>query len=200
MTQNTLDIPDRILGQLGNREHLALRAFSPRDQKAVKAAAETMRANPDFDAEKVITELGVGEALISFLDEKGTPTIVERATVIAPSSQMGILDPARVNGIINQSLLSGKYSEPVDRESAFEKINAQAQPVQTTAEAPTAASTAPIQESGGLLGSVTEFIFGSTGPRGGHREGVLEKSAKQVAGQVARDAIRGVLGSLIKRR
>ena len=200
VTQNPLDIPDRILGQLGNRVQHALRAFSPRDQKAVKAAAETMRANPDFDAEKVITELGVGEALISFLDEKGTPTIVERATVIAPSSQMGILDPARVNGIINQSLLSGKYSEPVDRESAFEKINAQAQPVQTTAEAPTAASTAPIQESGGLLGSVTEFIFGSTGPRGGHREGVLEKSAKQVAGQVARDAIRGVLGSLIKRR
>jgi len=122
VTQNPLDIPDSVLGQLGNRVQHALRAFTPRDQKAVKAAAQTLRANPAFDAETAITELGVGEALVSFLDEKGRPEIVERAMVIAPQSKMGALGDEGLNRAINKSPLYGRYEEAIDRESAYEKI------------------------------------------------------------------------------
>ena len=194
VTQNPLDIPDRILGQLGNRVQHALRAFSPRDQKAVKAAAQTMRANPAFDAEKVITELGVGEALISFLDEKGTPSIVEKGTVIAPCSRMGILTPEEYQAIITKSTLKGKYEQTIDKESAYEKLSQQ-QPV----TANTAPNTAENSSDAGMVGYLKDFIFGSTGPRGGHRAGIIEKSSKQVAGQVTRDIIRGILGNIIKK-
>ncbi len=119
VTQNPSDIPDKVLGQLGNRVQHALRAFTPRDQKAVKSAAETLRANPAFDAVAALQALGTGEALISFLDEKGSPSIVERAMVIAPGSRMGPLTQDERNDLINHSPLYGKYDEEVDRESAL---------------------------------------------------------------------------------
>jgi DNA helicase HerA-like ATPase len=120
VTQNPLDVPEKILGQLGNRVQHALRAFTPRDQKAVQAAAETMRANPKFDAAAAITELGVGEALVSFLDEKGRPTIVERAFIFPPASRLGPLTPEERKAIINASPMLAAYGTTVDRESAYE--------------------------------------------------------------------------------
>ena len=120
VTQNPLDVPEKILGQLGNRVQHALRAFTPRDQKAVKAAAETMRGNPKFDAAAVITELGVGEALISFLDEKGRPNIVDRAIVFPPASRLGPLTPDERKAAIQASPMLKAYGTAVDRESAFE--------------------------------------------------------------------------------
>jgi len=122
VTQNPLDIPDTVLGQLGNRVQHALRAYTPRDQKAVKAAAETFRANPAISVETVITELGVGEALVSFLDEKGRPTIVERAFVCPPQSQIGPITPEQRSTLLQTSLVAGVYEKVVDRESAFEKL------------------------------------------------------------------------------
>ncbi len=120
VTQNPLDVPEKILGQLGNRVQHALRAFTPRDQKAVQAAAETMRANPKFDAATAITELGVGEALVSFLDEKGRPNIVERALIFPPASRLGPLTDAERQGVIQASPLLATYGQTVDRESAYE--------------------------------------------------------------------------------
>lgn len=122
VSQNPSDIPDNVLGQLGNRVQHALRAFTPKDQKAVKAAAQTMRANPAFDTEKAIQELGIGEALISFLDAKGSPSVVERAMVIAPCSRMGPVTEDERNGLINHSPVYGKYEDDVDRESAYEML------------------------------------------------------------------------------
>ncbi len=122
VTQNPLDIPDTVLGQLGNRVQHALRAFTPRDQKAVKAAAETMRANPAFDAEAAISELGVGEALVSTLDEKGRPTPVERVYMLAPASRIGPLDQAERERLLKESIVTGIYDEVQDRESAYEKL------------------------------------------------------------------------------
>ena len=122
VTQNPLDIPDKVLAQLGNRVQHALRAFTPRDQKAVKAAAETMRANPKLNTATAIMELAVGEALISFLDAKGTPAITERAFVLPPASQIGPITPQQRRGLIDGSVVAGIYEKPVDRESAFEML------------------------------------------------------------------------------
>jgi len=198
VTQNPLDIPDSVLGQLGNRVQHALRAFTPRDQKAVKAAAQTLRANPAFDAETVITELGVGEALVSFLDEKGRPEVVQRAMVIAPESKMGMLGDDERNKAINQSPLYGRYEDSIDRESAYEKITAQgfgtvAAPQQTGTQKP--AEQTP--SGGGLLGGLNEILFGSTGPRGGKRDGVVQVAAKSMARDLGRQILRGVLGSIM---
>ena len=126
VTQNPLDVPDTVLGQLGNRVQHALRAFTPRDQKAVKAAAETMRANPKLDTQKAITELGVGEALISFLDEKGRPSVVERAFVLPPASRIGPITPEERKAVIAASAVAGVYEKTVDRESAYEKLKGRA--------------------------------------------------------------------------
>lgn len=128
VTQNPLDIPDTVLGQLGNRVQHALRAFTPRDQKAVKAAAETFRANPNLDVNAAITELAVGEALVSLLDEKGTPGLVERALVVPPGSQIGPITPAERAEIIRASVLAGHYEKMIDRESAYEILNKKAAP------------------------------------------------------------------------
>ena len=122
VTQNPLDIPENVLGQLGNRVQHALRAFTPRDQKAVRSAAQTMRANPDFDTEKAITELSVGEALVSLLDEKGRPAMVERAFILPPASRIGPHTEAERQSIINSSVIFGHYEQMVDRESAYEII------------------------------------------------------------------------------
>src|SRR6266567_1493613 len=143
VTQNPLDVPETVLGQLGNRVQHALRAFTPRDQKAVKAAAETMRANPKLDTEKAIQDLGVGEALISFLDEKGRPAMVERAFVLPPASRIGPITADERKATIAASPLAGVYEKVVDRESAYERLKGRA-----AAAAPGAATSAPGAASG----------------------------------------------------
>ncbi len=134
VTQNPIDIPDVVLGQMGNRVQHALRAFTPRDQKAVKAAADTFRQNPDIDIVTVVTELGVGEALVSFLDEKGMPSIVQRAFVVPPPSQIGPITPQQRQQIITSSVLYGHYEKQLDRESAFEILKGRAQAAAEAAE------------------------------------------------------------------
>ncbi|HGJ5898385.1 helicase HerA-like C-terminal domain-containing protein [Arsenophonus apicola] len=192
VTQNPLDIPDNILGQLGNRVQHALRAFTPRDQKAVKAAAETMRANPKFKAEQAITELGVGEALISFLDEKGRPNIVQRAFVIAPDSRMGILTSEERSQLLNHSDLYGKYEKMLDRESAYEKLANQTSD-NITATSQTNQITKNSEDSG-IVGGLKDFLFGSTGPRGGKKEGLVQTATKSAVRQISNQIIRGILG------
>ncbi|HSN41516.1 MAG TPA: helicase HerA-like domain-containing protein [Burkholderiales bacterium] len=198
VTQNPLDIPDTVLGQLGNRVQHALRAFTPRDQKAVKAAATTMRANPGLDVETAITELGVGEALVSLLDEKGRPAMVERAFVVPPGTRIGAVTPQERAAIMNGSLLAGVYDKVEDRESAYEKLT---QRIDETAAAKPAGGAASAPASGGLLGALGDFLGGSTGPRGGRHEGAIEAAAKSAAraigSQVGREIIRGVLGSIL---
>src|SRR5713101_8466861 len=146
VSQNPLDIPDVVLSQLGNRVQHALRAFSPRDQKAVKAAAQTFRANPKLDVEEVITQLGVGEALVSFLDEKGIPGVVERAMVCPPHSQIGPITPEQRVAIIKGSVVAGVYETVVDRESAYERLKGKV--------VASDAGTAPAGSGSGWLGSL----------------------------------------------
>jgi len=203
VTQNPLDIPDKVLGQLGNRVQHALRAFTPRDQKAVKAVAETMRANPKLDIQKAILELGVGEALVSLLDEKGTPTMTERAFVLPPASQIGPITPDERKQLMQESVVTGVYEKLVDRESAFELLHkragATAAPAQPGAPAPLPG--APSTGAGGILGGIGDVLFGSTGPRGGRHEGIVDAMAKSAArtmgSAVAREIARGVFGSLL---
>jgi DNA helicase HerA-like ATPase len=204
VTQNPLDIPDSVLGQLGNRVQHALRAFTPRDQKAVKAAAQTLRANPKFDAEAAIMELGVGEALVSFLDEKGSPTVVERGFVLAPGSRIGPMTADERRSAIGESLVAGVYEKTIDRESAFEKLKGMTaasgdQKVGAGGTAP--AASAPAEEGGGMFGGMSELIFGRTGPRGGQQDGLAQTLAKTVVrtvgSQVGREIVRGVLGSIL---
>jgi DNA helicase HerA-like ATPase len=200
VTQNPIDIPDKVLGQLGNRVQHALRAFTPRDQKAVKSVAETMRPNPKLDTTKVILELGVGEALVSFLDAKGTPGITERAWVLAPGSQLGPIAPEERRKLIRDSVVAGTYEKTVDRESAHEQLKERAGGG-TTLPAGKGGATAEPAAGGGMLGGLGDLLFGSTGPRGGRREGVVEAAAKSAARSVgsslAREITRGVLGSLL---
>ena len=204
VTQNPLDVPETVLGQLGNRVQHALRAFTPRDQKAVKTAAETMRANPEFDAAAVITELGVGEALISFLDEKGRPHIVERTSIIAPASRLGPLTPSERKAAIEGSVIYGHYEEVVDRESAFEKLQGGGGTTAAAGDspAPRGGQAAPAEESGGgLFDGLSNILFGTTGPRGGRHPGLAETAAKSVArtvgSTIGREIVRGVLGSIL---
>ena len=196
VSQNPADIPDNVLGQLGNRVQHALRAFTPKDQKAVKAAAQTMRANPAFDTEAAIQALGTGEALISFLDAKGSPSVVERAMVIAPNSRMGPIGDDERNGLINHSPVYGKYEDDVDRESAYEMLQKGVQASPTQQEAP-AAKGKSVEVDDGILGGLKDILFGSTGPRGGKRDGVVQTMAKSAARQVTNQIVRGVLGSLL---
>ena len=217
VTQNPLDVPDTVLAQLGNRVQHALRAFTPRDQKAVKTAASTMRANPKLDVEAAITELGVGEALVSFLDEKGRPNIVERAFVAPPGSRLGPVTPEERVAIMKDSLVAGVYEKVVDRESAYEKLTGRvsggtAIPVGSTDTAgagDAAQQPAPANDGksdGGFFGSLKDLFVGSTGPRGGQRDGLMQAAAKNAAraigSQVGREILRGVLGSILggKRR
>ena len=200
ISQNPLDIPDKILGQLGNRVQHALRPFTPRDQKAVRAAAETFRTNPSLDVEAAIGELGVGEALVSLLDEKGTPGVVERALICPPRSQIGPITDAERQTFITSSLIYGVYEEAIDRESAEEMLAARAQETLQKAGAP---KTTAQEDPSHPLASI---LLGTTGPRGGRREGMIEKMAssavRTIGSTVGREIIRGVLGSLFggKRR
>ena len=223
VTQNPLDIPDTVLAQLGNRVQHALRAFTPRDQKAVKAAASTMRANPGLDVETAITELAVGEALVSLLDEKGRPSVTQRVFVIPPGSQIGPITPAQRQALIDGSLVAGVYEKSVDRESAYEILKgrvAQSPPAAngdapagpgnepaSTRLPPTGTASLPGGPSatsnvgGGLFGGLKDVLFGSTGPRGGKHEGLAESAARSairtLGSSVGREIVRGVLGSLL---
>ncbi|MEN6433213.1 MAG: helicase HerA-like domain-containing protein [Smithella sp.] len=176
-----------VLGQLGNRVQHALRAFTPRDQQAVKTAASTMRQNPAFDAMQAITELGVGEALISFLDEKGRPSIVERSFVIVPFSRMGAMTNDERLTAIKASTIYGHYEKTLDRESAYEKLRGGEQEAaqENKPAIRTEEPAAPAKDEGGLLGGIGgglgKIIFGSTGPRGGQREGMVQAAAKSMA-------------------
>jgi DNA helicase HerA-like ATPase len=217
VTQNPLDIPDSVLAQLGNRVQHALRAFTPRDQKAVKATAETMRPKAGLDIQSAITELAVGEALVSFLDAKGRPCETERAYVRAPGSLIGPITPEQRQVLRDTSLVAGVYEKTVDRESAYELIRAHS-PAQTAA-AGTASGGAAQQPrvpglgsaqpagaetgagTGGAASAISDLLFGSTGPRGGQRDGLVQtmtKSAVRTIGTtLGRQLLRGVLGGLV---
>ncbi len=203
VTQNPLDIPETVLGQMGNRVQHALRAFTPRDQKAVKTAADTMRPNPAFNTVDAITELGVGEALISFLDEKGRPAQVERSFVIAPCSRLGVLSETERSAAIKSSTIFGHYEKTLDRESAYEKLRASVQNAPTPAQPAEQARTQnkATQNGGSSGGGFSDLLFGRTGPRGGKTEGLVQAAAKSVArsigSSVGRQIIRGVLGSIL---
>ncbi len=223
VTQNPLDIPDKVLAQLGNRVQHALRAFTPRDQKAVKAAASTMRTNAKLDVETAITELAVGEALVSLLDEKGRPSVTERVFILPPGSQMGPITSAQRSALLADSLVAGVYEKVVDRDSAYEKLKGRAGGgANPNAPAPAGSGTAadgsanrppvgtanssanaPASESagGGLFDGLKDVLLGSTGPRGGKHEGLAEAAARSavrtMGTAVGREIIRGVLGSLL---
>ncbi|WP_413457507.1 helicase HerA-like C-terminal domain-containing protein [Herbaspirillum huttiense] len=248
VTQNPLDIPDTVLGQLGNRVQHALRAYTPRDQKAVQAAAETFRPNPLVNTAQAITELGVGEALVSFLDEKGRPNMVERGYVLTPASQIGPLSVEERRALIASSLVAGVYEQAIDRESAYERLKGRAvqqpqaapapapQPVPAPADdnawgasagrsAPAPASTArpsggarmpqpqpapqpqSQQDQGGGLGDLLKDAAGGIfGSGSGNRrsdsplQAMVKSAARSIGSQVGRELIRGVLGSLMKKR
>jgi DNA helicase HerA-like ATPase len=175
VTQNPLDVPESVLGQLGNRVQHALRAFTPRDQKAVKTAAETLRPNPKLKAEKVITELGVGEALVSLLDEKGRPSIVERAFIVPPASQIGPISADERAAAMRASALLAKYEKAVDRESAHEKLAGR------TAEKPV------VEEEKKPAGRQPQSIF----------DAATKSAARAIGSELGRQIIRGVLGSIL---
>ena len=214
VTQNPQDVPNSVLGQLGNRVQHALRAFTPIDRKAVRAAAQTMRANPAFDAEEAITELGVGEALVSFLDAKGQPTVVERAFVRAPGSRIGPMTDEERAEAIRKSLVAGIYDQPVDRESAYEKLRARAAQIEAEQAKAKAAEQAagdggviggPVGDIlGGLLGAATGGAAGGTARRASSRQSVVEAAAKSAARSIGsslgRAVIRGVMGTLFGSR
>ena len=205
VTQNPLDVPDSVLAQLGNRVQHALRAFTPRDQKAVKAAATTMRANPKLDIEKAIGELAVGEALVSLLDDKGRPSVTERVFVVPPASRIGPISDDERKALIAGSLVAGVYEKAVDRESAYEKLTSRV----VTAPAATAGGSTPATAGtagtpaagGGMLDGLKDVLFGSTGPRGGKHEGLAEAAARSavrtIGSSVGREIIRGVLGGIL---
>jgi DNA helicase HerA-like ATPase len=218
VTQNPLDVPDKVLAQLGNRVQHALRAFTPRDQKAVRAAAETFRPNPKLDTAKVIMELGKGEALVSFLEGNGTPSMVERCTVRPPSARLGPITPEERKALIAQSPVKGKYDHAIDSESAYEVLQRRMQ--SGAADGPLAPPHSPgmpeeAPRSGGLgavLGGLSEMlggIFGTSRPRGKRlstgqvvaRE-VTRSVTNRVAGQIAADigkSLGGKMGSSVGR-
>ncbi|AFN35621.1 helicase HerA-like C-terminal domain-containing protein [Taylorella equigenitalis] len=193
VTQNPLDIPEAVLGQLGNRVQHALRAYTPRDQKAVRTTAETMRPNPKINIEQAITELGVGEALVSLLDEKGAPSVTERAWMVAPDSRIGPITDLERNQLKNSSHVYGKYEKVVDRESAFEVLQKRATMANEVAQQEANSAGG----SSGVVGIFKDFMIGSTGPRGGHRDGIIQRAVKNEASRMTSRLIRGVLGSLL---
>lgn len=195
VTQNPLDLPESVLGQLGNRIQHALRAFTPRDQKAVKSAAETFRANPGVNVVEAITTLGVGEALISILDEKGMPTPVEIAMVYPPKSQLAPLSNEERNALVKQDDLYAYYSQYVDNESAFEVLNGQQQ---------AATAEKAEEEDEGFFGGMLSSIFGTKKKK---EQSLAEQMVSQVAQQVGRNLrnqvtkqiMRGILGAITKK-
>ena len=209
VTQNPLDIPDSVLAQLGNRVQHALRAFTPRDQKAVKAAADTMRANPRLDVATAITELGVGEALVSLLDEKGRPALTERVYVLPPASQIGPITLAQRQQLLADSVVAGVYEKAVDRESAFEALKGRAEtrlsaaPAQAPATPgrprtpPAAGEAPPAAPERGLLDGLGDLLGGGTRrTRASVGEQLIKSAASSIGREVGRQIIRGVLGGI----
>jgi DNA helicase HerA-like ATPase len=203
VTQNPLDVPQTVLGQLGNRVQHVLRAFTPRDQKAVAATAQTMRPKKGLDIEAAITDLAVGEALVSLLDAKGRPSETERVYVLPPASQLGPITAAQRQALLQSSLVAGVYEKTVDRESAYEMIKGRAPAMDDNAVQQSQAQIKAAQsdQGGGLMAGVSDMLFGSSGPRGGKRDGVAQlvvKSAVRTVGSaIGREIVRGVLGSLL---
>ncbi|MEA3192750.1 MAG: double-strand break repair helicase HerA and related ATPase, partial [Betaproteobacteria bacterium] len=175
VTQNPLDVPESVLGQLGNRVQHALRAFTPKDQKAVKTAADTLRPNPKINAEKVITELGVGEALVSFLDEKGTPCVVERAFIVPPASQLGPINDGERQKIIQSSDVFGHYEKAIDRESAYEKLKGR-----------TEEKLEPVKPAAKPAGRQPQTMV----------EAMAKSAARSIGSELGRQLLRGILGSI----
>ncbi|MGE5735879.1 MAG: helicase HerA-like domain-containing protein [Acidobacteriota bacterium] len=205
VTQNPLDVPEVILGQLGNRVQHALRAFTPKDQKAVRSAAETFRANPKLDVANAITELAVGEALVSFLDENGTPNVVERALVVPPHSQIGPITADQRQAVLRNSVVAGVYEKAVDRESAYERLKGRAeQPVQASAGSARTGQTSSPQTGKPWYDNLPSIGLPNMGgaSRGGRRgdtlmEAAMKSAVRSVGSQVGRQLVRGVLGSLL---
>jgi DNA helicase HerA-like ATPase len=211
-------VPETVLGQLGNRVQHALRAFTPRDQKAVKAAAETFRQNPAFDTAKTIMELGVGEALVSMLEEKGTPGMVSRTLIAPPSSRVGPITPEERKGIVEASALRGRYDTTIDRESAFEVLRDRASGRMSKAGAPASPAKIPAEESagatgGGILGQIGGMLGGVLGGaaqpatgRGRQRmstgelvmRSAVQSAARSVGTQITRAVLRGILGGMTR--
>ena len=203
VTQNPLDIPDSVLGQLGNRVQHVLRAFTPRDQKAVAATAQTMRPQKGLDIEAAITELSVGEALVSLLDEKGRPSETERVFVLAPGSQLRPVSPIQRKELMDSSLVAGVYEKTIDRESAYEKIKgrAPAMDAHSISQAQQSIQTATGSTDNGVMGQVSDILFGTTGPRGARHDGVAQlvvrSAVRTVGSAIGREIVRGVLGGLL---
>jgi hypothetical protein len=208
VTQNPLDIPDSVLAQLGNRVQHALRAFTPRDQKAVKSAADTMRPNPGLDIGSAITELAVGEALVSFLDEKGRPSLTERVYVLPPASQIGPITADQRKALIDNSIVAGVYEKAVDRASAYESLKGNeaasvtsptAAPVRAPAGSPASAQAgqeaAPPER--GMLDGLGDLLGGGARrTRASVGEQMFKSAASSIGREVGRQIIRGVLGSI----
>jgi DNA helicase HerA-like ATPase len=197
VTQNPLDVPDIVLGQLGNRVQHALRAYTPRDEKAVKAAASTMRANPALDTEKAITDLGVGEGLVSFLDEKGRPNIVQRAFILPPASRIGAIGTDERKAVLEKSPIKGVYDTPVDRDSAYEKL---AKRAARSGQPGPGKPGEPAANTGGF-GDVLKGSLGGLMTGSGRKDSLVEAMAKSamrsVGSTIGREIVRGVLGSLL---
>jgi uncharacterized protein len=194
VTQNPRDIPDNVLGQLGNRIQHALRAFTPRDQKSVKVAAETFRTNPKIDTVTVLTQLGVGEALVSLLDAKGQPSVVERAFIVPPRSQIGPISPEQRQKLLRDSVVTGVYEQLIDRQSAYEHLR------DATRNSPGQKSAAPVA-GGGILGQVISgAVGGITGARARQSDSLVEAFSKNltrtIANTAGREIVRGLMGSL----
>ncbi len=189
VTQSPTDIPEIVLGQLGNRVQHALRAFTPKDQKDVRAAAQTFRSNPKLNVETTITELAVGEALVSFLDDKGTPGIVERAMVCPPHSQIGPITPDQRQQMIHSDVLYGTYEQAVDRESAYERLKGR------NAQAPGAGP--PAQQPSQPWYANLPSLGGGPGRRDSMVDAMMKSAARSIGSSVGRQIIRGVLGSIM---
>ena len=219
VTQNPLDIPDTVLAQLSNRVQHALRAFTPRDQKAVTAAAQTMRQNAGLNIETAITELAVGEALISFLDEKGRPCPTERVFVLPPGGQIGPISPDQRKALLQNSLVAGVYEKTVDRESAYEKLMGRTQAAAGSNQGsntsqgtngipapsiPQIGGNNQASAGGGLMGGLNDVLFGSTGPRGGRHDGLVQTMARSavrtIGTSVGKEILRGVLGGIFGKK
>jgi DNA helicase HerA-like ATPase len=194
VTQNPRDIPDNVLGQLGNRIQHALRAFTPRDQKAVKVAAETFRANPKIDTATVLTELAVGEALVSLLDENGQPSVVDRAFIVPPRSQIGPISTQQRQQLLQQSIVAGVYEKFIDRESAYELLKA------ATKGSSGQINGAPVTGDGILGQIISGAIGGVTGKRARQSDTVVQALSKNFTRTIANTAthaiVRGLMGSL----
>jgi len=210
ITQNPLDVPETVLGQLGNRVQHALRAFTPRDQKAVKSAAQTMRANPKFSTEAAIMELGVGEALVSLLDEKGRPTIVERAWIVPPGSRIGPIDDTERAALLKNSVVAGIYDTTQDRESAYERLQQRASGSGSSGSADgssggsaggsgsgASGGAAGGGGFGGMIGDVLGMPSGSARRSDTVIETIAKSAARSIGSSVGRAIVRGVLGSLL---